>query len=77
MARIWTDFKQEHTEGTELFAYCVNDFWEKRRPKERTLPFREISVGHGSPGQIFKLPKASVRDRLESIRKDSGGTFEF
>src|SRR4051812_134593 len=26
----------------ELFAYCVNDFWEKRYPNERTLPFREI-----------------------------------
>jgi hypothetical protein len=61
----------------ELFAYCVNDFWEKGHPNEQTLPFREISVGHGSPGQIFKLPEAAVRDRLESILKDSGGTFEF
>ena len=61
----------------ELFAYCVNDFWEKRHSNEQTLPFREISVGHGSPGQIFKLPEAAVRDRLETIQKDSSGTFEF
>ena len=61
----------------ELFIYCVNDFWENRHKNEKTLPFREISVGHGSPGQILKLPEASVRDRLESARKDSGGIFEF
>ncbi len=61
----------------ELFAYCVNDFWEKRHQNEQTLPFREISVGHGSPGQIFKLPESAVRDRLESIHLDSGGAFEF
>jgi hypothetical protein len=63
--------------SAELFTYCVNDFWEKRHPNEQTLAFREISVGHGSPGQIFKLPEAAVRDRLENIHKDSNGIFEF
>lgn len=63
--------------SAELFTYCVNDFWEKRHQNEQTLPFREISVGHGSPGQIFKLPEAAVRDRLETIRDDADGIFEF
>jgi hypothetical protein len=50
-----------------LFAYCLEDFWRKRRDGELTLSFREISVGEASPGQIFKLPDTDVRQRLESI----------
>jgi hypothetical protein len=61
----------------ELFAYCIDDFWSKRHSHDKTLSFRELSVGHGSPGQIFKLPEAAIRDRLEGIRKDSAGAFEF
>jgi len=38
-----------------LFAYCLNDFWNKRHSTESTLSFREVAHGHGSPGQIFKI----------------------
>jgi hypothetical protein len=34
---------------------------------EATLPFREIAHGHGSPGQIFKLPEDDIRHRLEQL----------
>lgn len=50
-----------------LFAYCLEDFWRKRRDGELTLSFRDVSVGEGSPGQVFKLPDSDVRQRLESI----------
>lgn len=58
-----------------LFAYCVNDFWERRRQAERTLSFRDLSVALGSPGQIFKLPEADIRERLDHLEFDSGGVF--
>jgi hypothetical protein len=61
----------------ELFVYCLEDFWRERHPAEKTLSFREITVGHGSPGQVFKLPEAEVRNRLETIRDDSCGAYEF
>src|ERR1700680_812546 len=60
-----------------LFCFCLNDFWEARHANEKTIAFREVAVGHGSPGQIFKLPEAEVRERLDSIAADSDGVFEF
>src|SRR5262249_45825637 len=63
--------------SADLFVYCLSDFWNKRHPGEQTLPFREVAVGVGSPGQIFKLPEQAVRDRLESIHNDSCGYFEY
>ena len=67
--------KPDLTDG--LFAYCVGDFWEKWRPNERTLTFRDISVAPGAPGQIFKLPESDIRERLESIEEDTGGKFVY
>lgn len=70
--------REEKPEITpELFVYCLNDFWQKRHSSEKTLSFRELSVGHGSPGQIFKLPEADIRSRIESIKGDSDDAFEF
>ena len=70
--------REEKPEITpELFMYCLNDFWNKRRPHEKTLSFRDISVAHGSPGQIFKIPEWGLRERLETIEKDSKGAFTY
>lgn len=67
--------KPEITPG--LFVYCLNDFWNKRRSAERTLTFRDVSVAHGSPGQVFKLPEWDVRERLERLENDSDGVFSY
>ena len=63
--------------SAELFAFCLADFWEQRCPEELTLSFRQIAVGEGGPGQVFKLPEQAIRDRLESIERDSKGVFSF
>lgn len=60
-----------------LFIYCLNDFWANRRKNEKTLSFRDLSVAEGSPGQTFKLPEQAIRTRLERLKKDSGGVFDF
>lgn len=62
---------------SELFIYCLNDFWARRRLTEKTLTFRDVSVAHGSPGQVFKLPEWDVRERLERIKDDSNGAFSY
>lgn len=67
--------KQEIT--AELFAYCVDDFWRRRRGAEQTLTFRDLSVAHGSPGQVFKLPEWDIRERLESLEPDSRGVLRY
>lgn len=61
----------------ELFCYCLNDFWERRHENEKTIPFKDVVVGYGSPGQILKLPEADIRERLDSIGTDSERVFDF
>ncbi len=61
----------------ELFVYCLNDFWEKRHEVESTLTVREIAHGHGSPGQIFKLPEEDVRIRVEALAQQTDGFLKY
>jgi len=61
----------------ELFAYALDDYWQKRRSTERTLTFKDVTFGHGSPGQVFKLPEWAVRQRLEVISSDLSGPFRY
>jgi hypothetical protein len=60
-----------------LFVYCLNDFWQKRHGAEGTLAFREVAHGHGSPGQILKLPEDNIRTRVEQLERQTKGTFAF
>lgn len=60
-----------------LLAYCLADFWRLNRSQEATLSFPDVSVAHGSVGQIFKLPETALRERLLSLREDSQGLMEF
>ncbi len=61
----------------ELFVYSLNDFWNKRHPMESTLSFREIAHGHGSPGQIYKLPEEDVRARVERLAEQTNDCFTY
>jgi len=61
----------------ELFIFCLFDYWNKRKPNEATLTFRDVSVAHGSIGQVFKLPEMDIRERIERLRDDSNGLFTY
>jgi hypothetical protein len=60
-----------------LFAYCLNHYWLKHRRKERTLSFRDVSVGTGGPGRVFQLTEVDVRERLNSLEDDTRGALRF
>jgi hypothetical protein len=72
-------FRQEAKSdiSAELFSYCLDDFWRKRRSEEQTLTFRDVAIAHGSPGQVFKLPEWDIRQRLDSVENDSAGIFQY
>ncbi|MEX1096284.1 MAG: DUF4007 family protein [Planctomycetales bacterium] len=72
-------FRREEKPGVtpELFAYSLDEFWRRRRPSEKTLTFWDVAFGHGSPGQIFKLPEWDLRQRLEGIETTSSGVFRY
>lgn len=75
---IYAFRREEKPEITgALFAYFLEDYWQKRHPKEQTLSFREISVGHGSPGMVLKLPEQDIRERLDRLLLDTGGALEY
>jgi hypothetical protein len=61
----------------ELFAYCLDDFWQQRWSSEKTLTFKEVAFGDGSPGQVFKLPEWSIRQRLEAFSSDKDAFFRY
>jgi len=64
--------------GPALFAFCLEEFWNNRfGNREQSIPFHLIASGHGSPGQVFKIPEADVRTRLFNIEKETEGFFTF
>lgn len=60
-----------------LFAYCLDDFWGKRFPTEQSIPLHIITTGHGSPGQIFKIPEQDIRSRLLGLQHQADGKYRF
>lgn len=60
-----------------LFAYCLHDFWQNRHFVERSIPLHLVANGHGSPGQVFKIPEADIRRRLLGVEESSQGIFTF
>lgn len=62
---------------SELFVYCLNDFWQKRHATELTLTMREVAHGHGSPGQVFKLPEEDIRARVDALDRQTNGLLKY
>jgi hypothetical protein len=69
--------ESKHSITPQLFAYCINDYWDVRAPNEESLTFRDIAVSLGSVGQVFKLPEADIRERLQHLEEDSQGAFVY
>jgi len=69
------DWKPEITPS--LFIYSLNAFWDLRHTGDEILSFREVAHGHGSPGQIFKLPEDDVRTRLEELNRTANSPFSY
>jgi hypothetical protein len=61
----------------EAFIYCLNDFWQKRHAADRTLTLKEVAHGHGSPGQVFKLPEENIRARVDELTRQTRGFFSY
>lgn len=61
----------------ELFVFCLNDFWQKRHQTNATLTLKEVAHGHGSPGQIFKLPEEDIRARVDELARQTDGFFSY
>lgn len=75
---IYAFRREEKPEITpELFVYCLNDFWLKYHPVESTVTLKEVAHGHGSPGQVFKLPEDDIRARLDELARQTHGFLKY
>jgi hypothetical protein len=75
---IYTYRREEKPDVTpEVFLYCLNDFWDRRHRSEATISLRDVAHGHGSPGQIFKLPEEDIRQRLEGLEQETHGFLTY
>jgi hypothetical protein len=72
-------FRREEKPGIspELFAYCVEDFWQKVSPNEQTLPVRTLVNGIGSPGQVFKIPEEDIYNRVRGLSTVTNGALKY
>jgi hypothetical protein len=60
-----------------LFAFCVNEYWQRHHPGEKTLSLRALATAEGSPGQVFKIPEQDVYTRVLDLRDVSDGRIQF
>jgi hypothetical protein len=67
--------KPEISDG--LFAYCLNEYWTRERPREQTLSFRDVAVARHGVGQVFKLPETDLRERLERLERTTDGALFY
>lgn len=75
---IYTFHREPKPEITpELFLYCLQSYWDKYLPYEKTMTFRDIALGPCSPGQVFKLPEADIRERLDNLEVYSDGVYRY
>lgn len=75
---IYSFRREEKPDVTpELFVYCLNEFWQKHHSSESTLTLREVAHGHGSPGQVFKIPEECIRIRVDALARQTSGFFTY
>ena len=51
----------------QLFAYFLHYWWNRKFPKEKTVPLREIVLGFHSPGRLLKMQESEVVTRVTQM----------
>lgn len=59
--------------GPAVIDFAIEDFWQRRRPGESIVTFRDLSYAEGSPGATLRLADDELRDHLE--RPGAGWAF--
>jgi uncharacterized protein YkvS len=56
-----------------VFAFALNEFWERHAAAASTLSVEAIAYEPGSPGRVFKLDENSVVERLTAMEEVTNG----
>ncbi|MGO8661545.1 DUF4007 family protein [Rhizobium ruizarguesonis] len=71
------DLERKLTLSQALFEYCVHDWWDMEFEHEETIPLSEITFGRMSPGRIFRMPEAEVRERITMLSEIRDASLEL
>ena len=57
-----------------VFAYALNEHFERRENRVETMSIQECLYGEASPGQVFKLDENSLIEYVEELEDTMGGS---
>jgi hypothetical protein len=69
------DVQKKNSISNELFRFCVHDWWNRFAGDDQTVLFSNIAFGRCSPGRVFRMPEAEVRDRLVLLAQNRPKEF--
>ena len=70
------DVRSKPTIPNGLFRFVVHDWWNRFMGKEQTVLFSDVAFGSYSPGRVFRMPEAEVRDRLVRLAQERPAEFQ-
>lgn len=53
----------------QLFAFCLDDWWEHFAPNDKRVRILDIVTGDKSPGRIFKMTEQEISWRIEYLTR--------
>ncbi len=71
------DLSPKRAVSQSLFLYAVVEWWRDRLGEEEAAPFHLAVTGPGSPGRVFRMQEAEVRDRLQGLEGMKIAPFEL
>lgn len=71
------DLSPKRAVSQSLFLYAMVEWWRDRLGEEETVPFQLAVTGPGSPGRVFRMQEAEIRDRLLGLEGMKAAPFEL
>ncbi len=69
------DVRRKNSISNGLFRFCLHDWWNRFSTHEETVLFSDIAFGRCSPGRVFRMPEAEIRDRLALLSQAKPDEF--
>lgn len=69
------DVRRKNSISNGLFRFCLHDWWNRFATYEATVLFSDVAFGRCSPGRVFRMPEAEIRDRLALLSQEKPDEF--
>lgn len=68
---------EQSTLPSAIFAFALEEFWDRAAPGQEALSFESVAYASGSPGRVFLLDVAALTERLENLEEVTGGALTW